>query len=437
MLDDGTRVSDDSPELLLDAGYTYFGQFVAHDLTKDVSSVDEAWRKEPEELENLQTPRLNLDVLYGSGPDNSPELYENDAVRLKVGSPGTRGTPFDICVGQHGECVLADDRGAENLILRQMTAVFARLHNFAVEQFRAETACPRELFQRAQRQTRWQFQYLAVHDYLRSVLNPNVYQRIFVEENANIEWTSFSIPVEFSVAAMRFGHAMVRPNYLFDLGQEMFLPGIFGRIPDRGPLNHNLEINWGFFFQGAGPGSAVTSRPIDTRLAPPFQTLPPDLIGTQELKCPFSRVTENPSQLAVRTLLRGAGLRIISGQRAARARGHELLTDQQLTTDSSGEETDQGRILKQSGLNEETPLWYYILKESEVRENGNRLGPLGSDIVGETIHAALRADKNSYLNRSGRIPPVWEFADGETQIYSFSELFRSVSLVCDMFHSLN
>jgi hypothetical protein len=318
-----------------------------------------------------------------------------------------------------------------------MTAVFARLHNFAVEQFRAETACPTELFQRAQRQTRWQFQYLAVHDYLRSVLNPNVYQRIFVKGNANIEWTSFSIPVEFSVAAMRFGHAMVRPNYLFDLGQEMFLPGILGRIPDRGPLNHNLEINWGLFFQGAGPGSAVTSRPIDTRLAPAFQTLPPNLIGTPELKCPFSRVTENPSQLAVRTLLRGAGLRLISGQRAARARGHELLTDQQLTTDSNGDETDQGQILKQSGLNEETPLWYYILKESEVRENGNRLGPLGSDIVGETIYAALRADKNSCLNRSCETPPVWEFADGETQIYSFSELFRSVSLVCDMLHSLN
>ena len=85
MIDDGSRVSDDRPEILVDCGYTYFGQFVAHDLTKDVSSVDEAWRKEPEELENLQTPKLDLGVLYGDGPESSGELYEEDRVRLKVG----------------------------------------------------------------------------------------------------------------------------------------------------------------------------------------------------------------------------------------------------------------------------------------------------------------------------------------------------------------
>ncbi len=85
MIDDGSRVFDDRPEILVDCGYTYFGQFVAHDLTKDVSSVDEAWRKEPEELENLQTPKLDLGVLYGDGPESSGELYEEDRVRLKVG----------------------------------------------------------------------------------------------------------------------------------------------------------------------------------------------------------------------------------------------------------------------------------------------------------------------------------------------------------------
>src|SRR5947209_16157324 len=85
MVDDGTRVSNDNPEILLDAGYTYFGQFLAHDLTKDVSSVDEAWQKEPEELQNLQTPKLDLHVLYGDGPRDCPELYNNDCVRLKVG----------------------------------------------------------------------------------------------------------------------------------------------------------------------------------------------------------------------------------------------------------------------------------------------------------------------------------------------------------------
>jgi Animal haem peroxidase len=429
MIDDGARVSDHNPEILLDAGYTYFGQLLSHDLTKDVSSIDEAWQKEPEQLQNLQTPKLDLHVLYGGGPDGSPELYEDDGVRLKLGEPNATRISFDICVAKNGERVLADDRGAENMVLRQMTAVFARLHNFAVKQFGPVLSCRHSLFAKAQRQTRRQFQYLVVHDYLQSVLDKQMYKRIFAEGKTDIEWSSFSIPIEFSAAAMRFGHAMVRPNYLFSFGKEIFLQELLGRTTDRGPLRKDEEISWGFFFQGAGPENTVTSRPIDTRLAPPFQDLPGNLIGTPEAKCPFARTAGHPSQLAVRTLLRGAGLRLPSGQTAARACNQEPLTEQELTTNSVGDEIEQGRILREAGLTSETPLWYYILKESEVRRNGNRLGPVGSYIVGETIHAALRTDAESILSQPDDCPPIWQLPDGSSRIYGFSELFRLAKLL--------
>ena len=45
-----------------------------------------------------------------------------------------------------------------------------------------------------------------------------------------------------------------------------------------------------------------------------------------------------------------------------------------------------------------TPLWYYILKEAEMKAGGNTLGPMGSRIVAETIIGLIRADRNSYLN---------------------------------------
>jgi heme peroxidase len=429
MIDDGTRVSDDNPEILLDAGYTYFGQLVAHDLTKDISSVDEAWRNEPEQLQNLQTPKLDLEVLYGGGAERSPHLYEADGVRLKVGRTNSEMRSFDICVAANGKRLLADDRGAENLVLRQMTAVFARLHNFAIEQFRATVRPTSALFDRARRQTQHQFQYLVVHDYLRSVMDTAVYNRIFGEGRSDMEWDSFSIPIEFSAAAMRFGHAMVRPNYLFQFGKEVFLQEMLGKTTDSGSIDEELEINWGFFFQGAGHGSTVTSRPIDTRLAPPFQSLPSDLIGTPEMTCPFVRLGAHPPQLAVRTLMRGAGLRLASGQMAARAFNQPLLSEEALTTNSIGEETEQGGILREANLSSDTPLWYYILKEAEVLRNGNCLGPLGSCLVGETIHAALRADTESYLHDPAPAPPIWRLPEGSTQIRGFSELFRLANLL--------
>ena len=430
MVDDGSRVSDERAEILVDSGYTYFGQFIAHDLTKDLSSVDDAWRKEPEEVENLQTPKLDLSTLYGGGPESSPELYEEDGVRLKIGHQGNGRDSFDIHVRANGACVLADERNTENLILRQMTAVFARLHNFAVEQFRAKIVDKRDLLERARRQTQWQYQWLVCRDYLPTLLDRVVYNELFVQGRPRIHWQVFSIPVEFSAAAMRFGHAMVRPNYLFAFGQEMKLAQILCRTTRVGAVAPEHQINWGFFFQGAGRVNSVTARPIDTRLAPPFQHLPNDLIGVAPVTCPHVRVAKNPPALAVRTLLRGAGLRLASGQSVARALGEPPLSEEELTTNSERAETQQGCILRNHSLTRETPLWYYILKESEVRHNGNRVGPVGSRVVAETIYAALRSDPDSLLNRgsAANSPPVWRFPHGRIRLYGLSEFFRAAPL---------
>ena len=426
MLDDGSRVSDERPEILVDCGYTYFGQFLAHDLTKDTSSLDEAWQKEPEQIENLRTPRLNLDSLYGGGPVASPELYQKDHLRLRVARIHSGERHFDICTGKRGERILGDDRNAENLILRQMTAAFAQLHNFAVEQFECETTDRAAVFARARQQTEWQFQWLVVHDYLPTLLNLDAYRKIFVEGKYSCLWNDFSIPIEFSAAAMRFGHAMVRENYKFAFGNDILLQNAFGRTNDRGPLGDEQKLNWGFFFQGAGDGGSVTARPIDTRLSNPLHNLPAELIGVPEIACPHVRFSKHPAELAVRTLLRGAGLRLPSGQTGARAFGQPVLTSDQLKTNADGKLTLQGEILADAGLLHETPLWYYILKESELLENGNRVGPAGSSIIAETIYSALWFDPTSLLNReqSEDFPPIWIFPDERVRIYGLSELFR-------------
>jgi hypothetical protein len=107
------------------------------------------------------------------------------------------------------------------------------------------------------------------------------------------------------------------------------------------------------------------------------------------------------------------------------------LSEPEITQDNRGRETKQGRIIRDAGLAAQTPLWYYILKESEVRHNGNRLGPVGSHLVAETISAALRSDSNSYVNKSDHdeVPPLWKFSGRERRIHTLSEFFRVAAIL--------
>ena len=426
MTDDLSPVSD-KPEILLDSGYTYFGQFLDHDVTKDTSSLQEAWRKDPKDLENLQSPRLDLQQLYGNGPrdPSSAHLYQNDKVRLKVGKPGSSGYSFDVAE-QDGQPLLADARSTENLIIRQITAFFARLHNLAVDQFKKEINNIDKLFERARLQTTWQYQYLVVEDYLLSVLDPVVYNKIFVEKKTLIEWQTFSIPVEFSVAAMRFGHSMVRSTYLFSLSHDFSLEDIFHRANQPGPLEDEWRIEWGFFFQGAsGLGTGTTtSRPIDTRLTDPLHHLPEH--RARLFNAASFGPGGDPPQLSVRSLLRGAGLKLASGQAIAAAFGEKVLSADKLMKNGYGKVDEAGKVLRDHDLLSQTPFYFYLLRESEVRENGNRLGPVGSRILGEIFSAALRGDPESYLchPEAKEEPPIWKIGGEKVSIHWLSELFR-------------
>lgn len=58
-------------------GYTYFSQFVGHDLTHDNTPVKGPYL-DPELTSNDRTPHLDLDHLYGGGPQRAPALYQGD-----------------------------------------------------------------------------------------------------------------------------------------------------------------------------------------------------------------------------------------------------------------------------------------------------------------------------------------------------------------------
>ncbi len=457
---------------LLDAGYTYFGQFIDHDLTMMDPLPPPFWRKilralvhwktrhwivnVKDELKNLQSPRLDLSHLYGGGPSdqNYGKLYQPDGVRLKVGPRSGSGRSFDVYVDPtHGTPVLADGRSTENLIIRQMVAFFARLHNAAVDQWKSAIKDSTELFEQARKQTVWQFQYLVVQDYLRKILDRSVFDKVFVQGKPSFDWkTTFSIPVEFAVAAFRFGHSMVRLNYLFSMGtdpKDFRLDEILARALKSGHLEDDWEIKWGCFFQGAeqtdnsgqSDSRLVHAQAIDTLIAKQLHDLANLLIQLFPVsKLPLPVIAVDEFRLPVRTLLRGESMRLCSGQIAADAFEVDRLTESELMSVRNGTppEAPHKPVLERAQLLEYTPLWYYILKESEIAWDGNRLGPVGSHIVAETISAVLRYDRGSYFfnpdilgSREWRTrnrlllssPPMWRIGGNELRIFSLAELF--------------
>ena len=95
--------------------------------------------------------------------------------------------------------------------------------------------------------------------------------------------------------------------------------------------------------------------------------------------------------LAARDLERGEGTGLPSGESVARLMGAEPLTEDELG-------------LHGHGWVGETPLWLYLLRESAVRESGDRLGEVGGRIVGEVLIEIVRRDPESYL----AVEPAWK-----------------------------
>jgi hypothetical protein len=434
--DDNENTSMLGGELRLPAGYTYFGQFVDHDITFDpVSSLTR--QSDPDGLENFRTPRFDLDSLYGRGPSDEPFLYAEDNLHLALGKTVAQDPSFggpDLQRTEAGRAIIGDPRNDENLIVSQLQVSFIKFHNRVVEQVAQDHPAlgPTDQFKLAQKEVRWHYQWVVIHDYLRRLVGEEVVEDILCSERYRVpggpkghyasdrrrfyQWRREPfMPVEFAAAAYRFGHSMVRPSYA--INDAIPLPVIDGaaRIPvfsqTGGPLQHLngfrtlpdfWGIQWKYFLprigDAAGDNDEFLPQPsyrLDTQLANPLGALPKSVAGPESLLAGQSETLAQ--SLAVRNLLRGQRLSLPCGQDVARAMGISPMSDE----DAFGDlELPDGARRDLAG---QMPLWYYVLREAEVYTRGAHLGPVGGRIVAEVLIGLLAGDPLSYL----RVQPTW------------------------------
>jgi hypothetical protein len=415
------------------AGYTYFGQLIDHDLTFDATSIEEMGGMSPEEIENRRTPWLDLDQVYCGGPSKSPQLYCGDkgaeCFRIEGKSDLPKGDIYKLIGDQSLPLGKRDFRDLENAILLQMHVLFMRLHNLAIEQnFGCGIPELDEFddtpFKRAARLVRWQYQYLVRKDFLRVLTDPGILSRV-QSCGPKFQWEpgKFFIPVEFSTAAFRFGHSAVRDKYRVNSDSSLFLRDLVELKLATEALCPTMIVDWkNFFYVKTTP---IPMQAIDTWIASDLGNLSRYTVqlfsAAPLLNLKHGNEGTPLGALPVRSLIRGALMRIPSGQKVACELGlkERKLTDDQLigtwATEHHGPDKS-GKELQEQRLVDETPLFYYILREAEIAACANHLGPLGSQIVADVIEGSFRFDPDSdWEIRSRWTPPEWKSRSGRIQ----------------------
>jgi hypothetical protein len=360
-----------SPARAIAAGRPVFGQYVAHDLSADRSPVTH--HDGPVPLRNARTGRLDLELLYGKGPVDSPYLYRRgDPARLLLGR-GESGQEDDLPRNAEGVALAGDPRKDGHVLVSQMHVAMIRAHNRLVDRLSEDGVPDADLFDAARRALTWHYQWTVLHDYLPETIGQERAARLLERGPSRFRPESpGEIPVEFADAAYRFGHSQVRDRYQLQPGGPALrlIPDLIGFRPL--PAGH--VVHWPLLLDVPGHPPAQRARAIDGRLPRSLIHLPADITGAVD--------DADHASLALRDLLRGTATGLPSGEAVARQAG-----EVPLARDETG--------LAALGWPGETPLWYYILREAAVRAGGERLGPVGALIVGEVLVGVIDADPSS------------------------------------------
>jgi hypothetical protein len=481
---------------------------------------------------NLRNGSLRLDSLYGEGPSHTPFTIKtrnalrdpDDRAKMRLGGLAPVGGDLDLPadgmadlprlgdmiddpasgldladlealpdddfkkgfvdggVVKRSRAMIGDGRNDENLLVAQLHLSFLRFHNAIADGLKTDIPDDDARFQEAKRRTTLTYQWLVVNQYLPRICQPSVVDAVkaaaapmYAEFRDRVGATAdeLPLPLEFSVAALRFGHSMVRAAYdhnknfgrpagggdrrasfmeLFSFtGGDRLGETAIGIAFDQ--LPSNWPIDWTRFAKDAPDQPDHVARKIDTQLAPPLT----DMFKESDDAGELGRILRF---LAERNLRRSHRMNIPSGQGmvaavnafdaadgpSVEAAAHKVAYvpdcgGQMPNPDQPADGIDvlspdvlgsgpAGGALASGGMTEKTPLWYYILREAEVTQ-GDTLGPLGSRLVAETLVGLIIQDDQSYWNE-GSGNGSWTPADvaiGGNAITDFPKMLTMAGLM--------
>ena len=439
--------ADDSPTL--PAEYTYLGQFIDHNLDFDPTAQPGA-DVNPWSLTNFESFRFDLNNVFGGGPFLDPQLYASDHKHLLVsGAPGEGGVydlPRDPLTGQ---AILVEPRDDDNQIVSQVSAAFVAFYNDFVDRG--------DSYAYARRLTEQYYQEIVLTDVLPAFVGQSTINRYLHAgwrdhhlrlDTPNFPSGSFT-PIEFSVGAYRFGHALVRENYhindiflasadiddnvpIFDIAHFQTgdlsggapLPGPNGSSTTTctstslclGPNPAGHQIQWKYFVPtlDADPNDPGINyaRQTQPTISAPLYNLPASTIpGCTDSADP---VCNGSGDLISRDFARGNWDGLASGQAIARALDCPVIP-------ASSVNPTRDRV-----FNSGTPLLYYVLAEAKVQHRV--LGCVGSRIVAQTFLRALWDTPGSILHSHFRPDRRLIRLAPERPAFSFGDLLVDTRL---------
>jgi heme peroxidase len=436
--------------------FTYLGQFMDHDITLDLQpqpsasfsfsgSGARASLLDPSGavVYDYESKKFNLSSLYGGGPDVSPQLYASDGIHFLV--PENINGVLDLPRNDDGSAIVVEPRNDENQITSQLMVAFLLFHNAVVDRLGLK-------FKAAQKLVIQYYQWIILHQFMPTLFGQATIDAALAGKHRvydpGADMTRPIMPVEFSAAAYRFGHSMIRNAYSLNPtlspnnkpSRNTLFNGIGGANGVSGdglasdlhggyPLPASHVIDWGNFvnalYNPAKPGQSLQvfkqigggdglhmigqsmfGQPPGTPLAGTGAGLP---IGAQRGAAQGS----GSNSVAYRDLIRGYFYLLPSGQDVAAAYGITPL--------------DPATVIDPAvapGFTSGTPLWFYVLYETYLQNKNSdtvnsfdntgtandfnqvALGPVGARICTDVMLKLLELDGNGVPGNFTPQPPI-------------------------------